>query len=310
MRFAMRIPLDGPAGRFTLDVAGDIPPGAFVALTGPSGAGKSTLLRMIAGLTRPAEGLLQVDGETWIDTAARIHRPTRKRPIGFVFQDYALFPNMTVRGHIEYAIGRGAVRAHVDELLELARLEQLASAYPARLSGGQRQRLALIRTLARKPSLLMLDEPFSALDPALRVELQSEVKRLHRQFGTTTILVSHDIPEILRMAERVIRLEDGRIVRDGPPADALGLGIGLGASGDTGGIYRQAVHVSGPDAAGWSTVLIDGASERIRYRNPPATLAPGTEVTLCLSGAEIRATPEFPGSQPFANVTLTSRGGA
>lgn len=299
LRFSLRIPLDGPSGRFELNVAGDIAQGAFVALTGPSGAGKSTLLRIIAGLTKPTEGYLRVAGETWLDTSARIHRPTRERPIGFVFQDYALFPNMTVRGHIEYAMGKDATRAGIDDLLQLAQLEQLACVYPARLSGGQKQRLALIRALARKPLLLMLDEPFSALDPALRIELQSEVKRLHHQFGTTTILVSHDIPEILRMADRVIRLEQGRVARDGMPAEALGLGTA------TNGFYRRAVHLHGPDSAGWSTVLIDGTSQRMRYHNAPGPLPYGTDVTLHFSEADICIS-----VQALANLTLTSRGGA
>lgn len=297
--FSVHTPLDGPTGRFELDVTGEISQGSFVALTGPSGAGKSTLLRIIAGLTKPAKGFLRVNSETWIETSAGIHRPTRKRPIGFVFQDYALFPNMTVQDHIKYAIGREATASHIDSLLQLAKLEHLASAYPSRLSGGQKQRLALVRALARRPSLLMLDEPFSALDPALRSELQSEIKKLHNQFGTTTILVSHDIPEILRMADRMIRLEEGRIVSDGPPAEVLGL------RGSTNGFYRQALHLHGPDSAGWSTVLIDGTSQHIRYRDAPVSLSCGTDVTLHFTEASI-CTPD----QALANVTLTSRGGA
>lgn len=280
LELLLRIGLNGPAGPFQLDVAASIDRGAFVALTGPSGAGKTTLLRMLAGLTRPDHGVLRVKGATWLDTAARIDVPTRRRTIGFVFQDYALFPNMTVRRHLDYAIdARDAAR--VDDLLRLARLERLADAYPARLSGGQRQRLALIRALARRPTLLMLDEPLSALDPAMRAELQDEIKRLHRQFGTTTILVSHDASEILRMADRMIRLDQGRVVFDGTPAQAFGLSTGPD------GFHKDGVHVSGPDAAGDATALIDGESWTLRYGKHPPPLAPGDAVRLHFREADV-----------------------
>lgn len=182
--------------------------------------------------------------------------PVRDRPIGFVFQDYALFPNMTVAGNVEYATGRGFDPGEVRRLPELVDLQALAGAYPARLSGGQMQRLALIRALARRPEVLMLDEPLSALDPAMRRQLQDELKRLHRAFGTTTFLMSHDITEILHLADRVVRLENGKVVSDGK---------GL-----------LAYYVSGPDEDGFSAVSIDGRLCRIRYRNRRKIFRPAT----------------------------------
>jgi len=275
---SVRIALSGAAGPFELDVALEAAKGAFVALIGPSGAGKTTLLRLLAGLARPDAGRIRVGGATWCDTTARVNVPTRRRAIGFVFQDYALFPNMTVRRNIEYAIGARPRIGEVARLLELVGLEALQDAYPARLSGGQRQRLALIRALARRPSLLMLDEPLSALDPAMRRQLQDELRRLHREFGTTTFLVSHDISEILRLADRVVRLDEGRVVYDGPPGRAFGV------ASDMPGIIGQ--HVSGPDERGFSAVHVDGRICRLRYRNAPANLAAGDPVLLLLDEVE------------------------
>jgi molybdate transport system ATP-binding protein len=284
----MRLALNGAAGPFALDVALDIKNGSIVAITGPSGAGKTTLLRLIAGLARPNAGRLSVGGEVWCDTAARLHVPTRRRPLGFVFQDYALFPNMTVRGNVEYALGRNASHAEVDELLGLVALERLQQAYPDRLSGGQKQRLALIRALARRPSLLLLDEPLSALDPAMRRQLQGELKRLHATFGTTTLIVSHDTSEILRLADRVLRLEEGRIVYDGTPAGALGI-----ADADA-GISLVGEHVDGPDMDGRARVLLDGRVRYVRYRggaNPPA---PGDAVVLRIDEVEAVRGGDYP----------------
>jgi molybdate transport system ATP-binding protein len=190
-----------------------------------------------------------------------------------VFQDYALFPNMTVRRNVEYAM-RSRDPDEVKRLLQLVDLAALADAYPARLSGGQKQRLALIRALARKPSLLMLDEPLSALDPLLRRQLQDELKRLHHAFGTTTLLISHDIPEILRLADRVIRLEHGKVVFDGSPAAAFG------TSNDGGKLVISGEHINGPDENGIATVRIDGRLTRIRYRDRESPYAKGDVVFL------------------------------
>ncbi|MDN0084925.1 ATP-binding cassette domain-containing protein [Crenobacter sp. SG2305] len=205
---------------FRLVMAGRIDDGEFLTLFGPSGVGKSTLLRLIAGLEKPSAGTLKVDGETWCDAARGMHKPPQQRSVGFVFQDYALFPTMTVSDNVRYAAGRGE-SAWVGELLELTRLSALAERKPHELSGGQQQRVALARALARRPRLLLLDEPLSALDLSLRLMLQQELQELHQRFGLTTILVSHDLSEVFRLSHRVMVCEHGRIVRHGHPRDVF-----------------------------------------------------------------------------------------
>jgi len=282
LRLSARMALSGAAGPFELDVDLSVAAGSFVALVGPSGAGKTTLLRILAGLAKPAVGRVQVGEALWCDTSLRLNVPTRRRSIGFVFQDYALFPNMSVRGNVEYALGSQKRPDDVTWLLKLVDLDRLESAVPARLSGGQKQRLALIRALARRPALLMLDEPLSALDPLMRRQLQDELKRLHRDFGTTTLMVSHDVSEILRLADRVIRLDQGRVVYDGAPGPAFGVGDA------TTGLHIVGQHVAGPDEAGFATVSIDGRLHRLRYRGAAPTLSPGDTVTLAIEETEIR----------------------
>jgi molybdate transport system ATP-binding protein len=275
----LQMPLSGPVGPFNLEVDLSIAAGSLVAIVGPSGAGKTTLLRAVAGLARPPHAHLRVGSALWCDTAAGQNLPTRKRSIGLVFQDYALFPNMTVRGNVDYAIGSRARSAEVDELLQLVALDGLADAFPDRLSGGQKQRLALIRALARRPSLLMLDEPLSALDPEMRRRLQDDVLRLHRRFGTTTLLVSHDTAEILRLADRVIRLDQGRVVFDGVPAVAFGT-----ATTDK-RLMLAGIYLGERDAAGACTVLVDG--HRLRLRLADYRLAIGDPVMLRVDEAVV-----------------------
>jgi molybdate transport system ATP-binding protein len=280
----LRMALHGPAGPFDLVVALSIPAGSLVAIVGPSGAGKTTLLRLLAGLAHPQFARIKVGPARWADTASKFDLPTRKRSIGFVFQDYALFPNMTVRGNLDYAIGSRNRDAEVDELLRLVELDGLAGAYPDRLSGGQKQRLALIRALARQPSLLMLDEPLSALDPAMRRRLQDDLLRLHRRFGTTTLLVSHDASEILRLADRVIRLDHGQVVFDGSPAAAFG-----GHSADDRLVIAGSL-LGGPDEHGICTVLIDGRRRRLRLpHSSVAALKVGDPLLLRFGAAEALA---------------------
>lgn len=305
VNLAVRVALQGPAGPFDLDVALAVEKGAFVALVGPSGAGKTTLLRLIAGLMKPDRGQVRVGSSLWCDTATRLSVPVRRRPIGFVFQDYALFPNMTVQRNVEYAVGRNFDPRDVRRLLEMVDLQGLARAYPTRLSGGQRQRLALIRALARRPEVLMLDEPLSALDPMMRRQLQDEVKRLHHEFGTTTFMVSHDTTEILRLADRAVQLENGKIVADGDPA-----GIVLPATNHSNALL-YGHHVSGPDDNGMATVAIDGRLHRVRYRDAPAQLAAGDLVVLDIGDAVVRHSNSPPSGAHAGTIrTFTSRGGA
>ncbi|RJF95168.1 ABC transporter ATP-binding protein [Noviherbaspirillum saxi] len=212
--------LHGAGGSWQLSIETRIASGSFAALFGPSGAGKTTILRMLAGLARPASGRIVVDDTIWFDSAAGINLPPQKRSIGFLFQDYALFPNLSVRGNIAYALDRRD-DAWVDELLALTGLTQLAARLPATLSGGQKQRVALARAVARRPRLLLLDEPLSALDMRLRAELQDELAALHRRFGLTTLLVSHDIGEVFKLAQHVMQLEAGRILASGSPAEVF-----------------------------------------------------------------------------------------
>jgi molybdate transport system ATP-binding protein len=212
--------LHSATGPLQLDVQAAIGKGGFVTLFGASGAGKTTLLRMLAGLTHPDWGRIVVDGQAWFDSDRRINLPPQRRSIGFVFQDYALFPNLTVRENVAYAAHKGDVR-WIDELLDLTGLAALQHRLPGTLSGGQKQRTALARAIARKPALLLLDEPLSALDIALRSQLQDDLVRLHRRFHLTTLLVSHDVGEVFKLSERVLKLEGGRIVQSGTPSEVF-----------------------------------------------------------------------------------------
>ena len=211
----VRKTLQGSAGEMRLDVALSMKEKTFVALAGQSGSGKTTMLRILAGL-ETAEGDVVVGGETWLHGGKSL--PPQKRGIGFVFQDYALFPNMSVEQNLLFVCKD---RPHAEHLLELTDLSELRHRLPGTLSGGQKQRVALCRALMNRPKLLLMDEPLSALDPAMRTKLQHDILTLHKAFGTTTIMVSHDPSEIYRLAERVVVLEQGRIVKDGTPAEVL-----------------------------------------------------------------------------------------
>lgn len=200
-----------------LQVEGEVPEGTLVTLYGKSGAGKTSLLRMLAGLMRPEKGKIVVHGKTWLDTGKNFFLPPQKRRIGFVFQDYALFPNMSVRQNLSFALDKGQNPEIVETLIEVMELGELQDRKPDTLSGGQKQRVALARALVRKPALLMLDEPLSALDQELRQKLQQHLLELHRQMGLTTLLVSHDLTEILRLSDWVMVLEQGKIKEQGPP---------------------------------------------------------------------------------------------
>ena len=215
--------LSGADGEFELVIDQTIEAGSFVALSGKSGSGKTTLLRMLAGLDMPDSGEIVVDGEVWVDRARGINLKPQKRAIGFVFQDYSLFPNMSVRENIAFAAEE---KNRVDDLLAMIELTELADRYPSSLSGGQQQRVALARAVARKPKILLLDEPLSALDKTTRAKLQDEILEIHKRFGITTILVSHDTSEIFKLANRMVELESGRVTRDGTPSELFSSSLG------------------------------------------------------------------------------------
>ena len=209
-------------GPVRLDVDFQIPDKEFITLFGPSGAGKTTILRMIAGLTDPDKGFIQVDEDIWFDSDRGINRPVQERQISFVFQDYNLFPNMTVRENLEYALKDKEDNGLIDEFLEMVQLIELSNRRPETLSGGQKQRVALIRALLRKPKIFLLDEPLSSLDLELRLTLQDEILAIYNRFKIPTIFVTHDLSEIFKLSNRILVLEQGKIVRCGKPGEIFG----------------------------------------------------------------------------------------
>lgn len=202
-----------------LDLSFECAPGEMVALFGPSGSGKTTTLRAIAGLHHPEHGHIACGDATWLDTDRGVHLPAHRRAVGLVFQEYALFPHMTVLGNVVAAMVHRARREReprARELLSLVHLESLASRRPAELSGGQRQRVAVARALARDPSALLLDEPFAAVDRAVRSALYGELEALRHAVRVPILLVTHDFEEVARLADRLVVIEHGRLVAQGP----------------------------------------------------------------------------------------------
>jgi molybdate transport system ATP-binding protein len=208
--------LIGGDGPFTLNVNAVVERNEFVTIYGPTGAGKSSIIRMLAGLLQPDHGNIRVDNHVWFDSDNKIYVQPQHRNVGMVFQDYALFPNMSVRENLEFALTNNQDRKIVDELLEVSNLSNLQDKHPALLSGGQKQRVALTRALVRKPKVLLLDEPLSALDSKMRSGLQDYIIEFHKRFGLTTILISHDFQEVLKMSKRVLMLENGQLTEVTP----------------------------------------------------------------------------------------------
>ncbi len=214
-------PLHTADGMIDLVVDKTIQNGDFLTLFGKSGSGKTTLLRILAGLETPKSGTIIVDGDVWFDSEKKINLPPQKRNVGFVFQDYALFPNMTVRQNLEFALPNKNETKKVDEILEIMEIENLAKMKPENLSGGQKQRVAVARTLMTNPKILLLDEPLSALDMEMRIKLQNELSKIHTRFGVTSVLVSHDISEVFRLSNRVFKINLGQIIEDGTPSEVF-----------------------------------------------------------------------------------------
>jgi sulfate transport system ATP-binding protein len=207
-------------GSFTAldDVSIEVAAGSLTALLGPSGSGKSTLLRVIAGLERPETGTVELDG---VDVS---RQAAQKRGVGFVFQHYAAFKHMTVRENVAFGLKvrkrpKAEIAKRVDELLELVQIAGWADNYPAQLSGGQRQRMALARALAVEPKVLLLDEPFGALDARVRKDLRVWLRRLHDEMHVTTIFVTHDQEEAMEIADQIVLMNHGRVEQVGGPRE-------------------------------------------------------------------------------------------
>lgn len=277
MQVRLKKTLVGHEGSFDLEVDFSIETGQWLALYGASGVGKTTLLRCIAGLEQPQVGYIALDQHLWLDTENRINLPPQQRSTSLMFQDYALFPNMTVRGNLRFAQQKGRDPKHADTLLEMMELGALADSKPAKLSGGQRQRVALARTLIAEPQVLLLDEPFSALDSRLRARLVEEIVRLQQRTGMTTLIVSHQVGEIYQLAQEVIVLENGTIRQQGKPADVF-------SQGQTSGKFRfsgQILSIQAMDVMVALTVLVGQQIVRVACMPEEAqTLAVGDTVML------------------------------
>jgi ABC-type sulfate/molybdate transport systems ATPase subunit len=257
--------------------------GETLALVGPSGAGKTTSLRVVAGLLKPDHGVVEVDGERWLDTARGIDRPAERRQVGYLFQEYALFPHLDVSANVRFGAPRGA---SIDDLLDRFRIGSLGGARVRELSGGERQRVALARALARRPATLLLDEPLSALDTHTKTTVRGELHELLRELALPTIVVSHDFDDAAALADRIGVIVQGRVVQQGTvaelvaaPRDAFvasltGASLLHGTARPGGAGLTEVVLDDGSSA--WST---DGASGRVGLAVHPWEVALGRERT-------------------------------
>jgi molybdate transport system ATP-binding protein len=272
-----------PDGAGKLSIETTIEAGSFTAIFGKSGVGKTSFLRMIAGLLKPDEGMIKVNDTFWLNTDETIDLPVQKREIGFVFQEPALFPNMSVMGNLRYAAGKRTNESFLDDLLQIVGLESFADRKPATLSGGQQQRIAMIRALARKPKLLLLDEPFAALDAEMRHHLKKELFLLHKEFNLTTILVTHDLSDIFSLADKVIVIDQGTVMKSGNPDEVFGSSQIHGKvrlQGEILRIKKSGVVFIAEILAGNNIIsLIIGEEER-------TNLEPGAKVLVCSGSFE------------------------
>ena len=297
------------------DISFEAPDGKLTALLGPSGSGKSTLLRVIAGLELPDSGTVVVSGND------ATHLPAQKRGIGFVFQHYAAFKHMTLRDNVAFGLKirkkpKADIKAKVDELLHLVGLDGFADRYPSQLSGGQRQRMALARALAVEPSVLLLDEPFGALDANVRADLRAWLRRLHEQVPVTTVLVTHDQEEAMELADRIVLLRDGRIAQVGAPrelyenpADAFVMGFLGPVSKVRGELVRpHDVTLSDRPEEGWEEVMVERVVHLGFEVRVEVVRSDGEEVSVQLTRAETEALEPEAGSIMWLSAAPTPQG--
>jgi molybdate transport system ATP-binding protein len=264
----------------------DQPPGSssVTVLFGPSGCGKTTALRCLAGLARPDAGVIRRGDEVWFDAERRIHLSPQRRGVGLLFQDYALFPHLTVAGNVGFALAslpRAERKQRVESLLTAFELTELARRYPSQVSGGQQQRVALARAFARRPRLLLLDEPLSALDGPTRDQLRPELRRQLARFGVPVVLVTHDRGEAMALADHLVVMDQGRIVQQGPVADVFSRPAGLAVARIVGTETVHPGEVVGV-ADGLATVQVGEA--RVVGVAPDA---PVRDVFVCVRGEDV-----------------------
>ena len=277
------------AGPIPLDAELHCAPGELLALVGPSGSGKSTLLRMVAGLVRCGEGSIRCAGETWFDAAAALHLPPQRRRVGFVFQSYALFPHLSALGNVlqacDPALPRDRREALARSLMARVRLHGLEDRRPAQLSGGQQQRVAVARALAREPKVLLLDEPFSAVDRATRERLYQELAQMRGELGMPVVLVTHDLDEAMLLADRLCVLSRGRTLQQGDPERVLAEPASVDVARLLGhrNLFRGQVLGHEPDRG---RTLVEWRGYRLSARLQPA-FAPGQDVCWVIPSSQV-----------------------
>ena len=277
-------------GTFTLDISWEVTPARILALFGPSGAGKTTLLKAVAGLIRPQEGHIEINGRTVFDSASGAWIPPHLRRVGFLTQSYNLFPHLTVEGNIGYGL-RGQDPAQkssrVQALIESFELKGLENRRPGEISGGQQQRAALARALASEPALMLLDEPFNSLDIEMRRTLRNELRRRLEEAGVPALLVTHDIEEAISMGDMVQVIENGRAIESGSPLDILGQ-PGQGRVARLVGVenlLRLQVASRHPQDGTMVCVCQDGSN--IRLEVPLSDVSDGEMVTVGIRASDI-----------------------
>ena len=258
----LRVEAQARLGALRLDVALEVAAGECLALAGPSGAGKTSVLRVAAGLLRPDRGRVEANGETWLDTERGVDVAAERRRCGYVFQEYALFPHLSAWQNVAYPLrgmSRAAKRERALELLGRFGLEELSESSPRTLSGGERQRVAVARALARRPEVLLLDEPLSALDARTRGAAAHELTTVLREVDVPSLLVTHDFTEAAQLGDRVGVIDAGRVVQEGTPSELAAAPRSAFVADFTGAIVLTGIASPGPD--GLTHVALDGGGE-------------------------------------------------